>query len=468
MNGPLWKHTAVDLAAAVRSGEVSAVAVVESHLGRIAEVNPVVGAVTQSLADGARRAAEELDRRRAAGEQLGPLAGVPFTVKENIGVAGVPTTHGLARFKQMVAPVDAPPVARLRAAGAVPVGHANMPDLTLGGMHTHSELFGGTANPWHPGRTPGGSSGGDGAAVASGMVPLGLGNDAGGSVRIPAAFCGTAGLKPSYGRFAADHRMGPEDPGLASQLFPVDGPLARTVGDLRLAYEVLAGADPRDPRAVPAPLYGPDPGTPLGVAVVADPGGQGVHPDVRAAVTSAADALADAGYDVREVPDVPRLAESLEAYTGLVMTEFAQAWPMIRRILPERSRAYIELGMARSGPVALAEYLRLTGVRLGIQRDWAGFLRERPLVLGPVFTEPPVEPGLESSGPEGHERVTVAMRLCTATSLAGLPAVAVPGGVFGGLPQGVQLIGPMYREDLCLAAAEAVERRVGVLTPVGV
>jgi amidase len=122
--------------------------------------------------------------------------------------------------------------------------------------------------------------------------------------------------------------------------------------------------------------------------------------------------------------------------------------------------------MAKSGPVELAEYLRLTGVRLGIQRDWAGFLAEHPLVLGPVFTEPPVEPGLESSGPEGHERVTVGMRLCTATSFVGLPAVAVSGGVFGGLPQGVQLIGPMYREDLCLAAAEAVERRVGVLTPV--
>jgi amidase len=297
------------------------------------------------------------------------------------------------------------------------------------------------------------------------MAPLGLGNDSGGSVRIPAAFCGTAGLKPSYGRFPADHRIGPDDPTLASQLMPVDGPLARTVGDLRLAYEALAGTDPCDPRAVPVSPYGPVPGGPLTVAMVADPGGMGVHPDVRAALAAAADALQDAGYEVQEVPDVPRLAETLDAYGHMIMTEFALAWPMISRIVPASSRPYIEMAMEKTAPVELAEYLRLTGVRLGIQRDWAGFLRQYPLLLGPVFTEPPVEPGLESSGRAGHERVSRAMRLCTATSFAGLPAVAVSGGVFGGLPQGVQLIGSAYREDLCLAAAEAIEQRVGVLTP---
>ncbi|WP_425582649.1 amidase [Streptomyces thermolineatus] len=462
----LWKWTAAELAAAVACGEISAAEVVESHLARIAEVNPVVNAVTQTLADTARRDAEDLDRRRAAGERPGPLAGVPFTVKENIGIGGVPTTHGLAHFRGMRAGEDAPPVARLRAAGAIPVGHSNMPDLTVGGMHPRSELFGETRNPWHPGRTPGGSSGGDGAAVASGMAPLGLGNDSGGSIRIPAAFCGTAGLKPTYGRFPSDHRIGPDDPALASQFVPVDGPLARTVGDLRLAYEALAGTDPRDPRAVPVPLYGPEAGTRPRVAVVADPGGQGVHPGVRAAVAAAADALRDAGYEVEEIPDVPRMAETLAAYGHMVMTEFALAWPRIRTVLPESSRAYIEMSMERTPPVELPEYLRLTGVRLGLQRDWARLFQRYRLVLGPVFTEPPVEPGLESGSTDGHERVTRAMRLCTATSFVGLPAVAVPGGVLDGLPQGVQLIGPMYREDLCLAGAEAVERRIGVLTPV--
>lgn len=462
----LWRRTAGELGAAVGRGEVSAVEVVESHLARIAAVNPTVNAVTRSLAGSALAEASALDARRAAGERLGPLAGVPFTVKENLDIAGVPTTHGLARFRESRARVDAPPVARLRAAGAIPVGHSNMPDLSLGGVHPRSELFGETLNPWDAGRTPGGSSGGDGAAVASGMAPLGLGNDSGGSVRLPAAFCGVTGLKPSVGRFPADHRFGPDDPTLASQLIPVDGPLARTVGDLRLAYEALAGADPRDPRAVPVPLDGPAPGSPWRVAVVRDPGGQGVHPAVDAAVTAAADALADDGHVVEEIVDVPRLAEALDTYGGLIMTEFAQVWPHVSRVLPESSRAYIEMSMRRSAPVDLAGYLRLTGVWLGLRRSWAELMDRHELLLGPVFTEPPVEPGLECDGLAGHERFTRALRLCSAVSLVGLPAVAVPGAVVDGLPQGVQLVGPMFREDLCLAGAEVVQRRTGVLTPV--
>lgn len=178
-------------------------------------------------------------------------------MKESTAIEGVPTTFGTPRFRDLVAPADAPPVARLRAAGAIPIGHSNMPTLILAGMHTRSELFGDTVNPWDPTRTPGGTSGGDAVAVATGMAALGLGNDSGGSVRVPAQFCGVAGLKPTTGRFPADHRiLGTDDPGPASQMLVTDGPFARTVADLRLAYEVLAGADPRDPRAVPVPAYG--------------------------------------------------------------------------------------------------------------------------------------------------------------------------------------------------------------------
>ncbi|MGG8409374.1 amidase, partial [Streptomyces sp. 12297] len=252
MDEALWRLPAVAQAAAVRGGEVSAAELVDAHLLRIAEVNPRLNAVTQLLAERAREDAARTDRRRAAGEELGPLAGVPFTVKESTAVEGVPTTFGSPRFRDLVAPADALPVARLRAAGAVPVGHTNMPTLILAGMHTRSELFGDTVNPWDPGRTPGGTSGGDAVAVATGMAALGLGNDSGGSVRIPAQFCGVAALKPTAGRFPADQRvLGPDDPGPASQLLVTDGPLARRVADLRAAYEVLAGTDPRDPRAVP-------------------------------------------------------------------------------------------------------------------------------------------------------------------------------------------------------------------------
>ncbi|MFD8751307.1 amidase [Kitasatospora sp. NPDC059577] len=476
----MWSKPAAELAAAVRAGDVSALDVIDSHLDRIAEVNPRLNAVTQLLADRARDAARHTDRRRAAGEELGPLAGVPFTVKECTPIAGVPTTFGTPHLRGHVAAADAVPVARLRAAGAIPIGHSNMPTLILSGMHTVSELYGDTRNPWDPSRTPGGSSGGDGVAVAAGMAPLGLGNDSGGSVRIPAAFCGVAALKPTTGRFPADQRLiGPDDPGPASQVLVTDGPLARTVADLRLAYETLAGPDPRDPRAVPVPLYGgpvprhggppsaePHDG-PLRVAVVADPGGLGVHPTVRRAVETAADALRAAGYDVQDVPDVPRLDEALDVYHRLAVTEFASNWPAVRRLLGAGGERYIELTMRSTPPADAAGLIRLMGAWMNIRRSWTEFLHHHPLLLGPVFTEPPVEPGLESRDQEGRDRVATAMRLCSVTSFVGVPAVAVPTGLAAdGLPTGVQIVGRAFREDLCLAAAQAVEDRLGVLTPV--
>ncbi|KJS56398.1 amidase [Streptomyces rubellomurinus] len=479
----LWQRTAGALAAAVRTGEVSAVEVVDSHLDRIAEVNPQVNAVTQLLAERARAAAEDTDRRRAAGEPLGPLAGVPFTVKESTPIEGVPTTFGLRRFAGLTARADAVPVARLRAAGAVPIGHSNMPTLILSGMHTRSELYGDTRNPWDATRTPGGSSGGDGAAVACGLAPLGLGNDSGGSVRLPASFCGVAALNPSSGRFAADQRvLGPDDPGIASQLFVTDGPLARTVGDLRLAYEVLAGPDLRDPRALPVPLYGPPlagpglagstlagPGLagPVKVALVADPGGLGTHPTVRTALARAADALRDAGHEVCELPDVPRFEEALDLYHRIIVTEFAPTWPAVRELLGETGSRYIEFTMRSAPPADVAGLMKLTGARAGVRRAWGEFLDEYPLLLGPVFTEPPVEPGLESRDQAGRDRVAAGLRLCSVTTLVGLPAVAVPTGLDAdGLPVGVQLVGRPFREDQCLAAAQAVEDRLGTFTPV--
>lgn len=466
-NDDLWTMSAGEQAAAVREGRISAVELVDSHLDRVAEVNPHVNAVTQLTTEQARATAELTDRRRAAGEPLGPLAGVPFTVKETTALKGVPTTFGTPRFRDLVAAADAPPVARLRAAGAVPIGHSNMPTLVLAGMHTRSELFGDTVNPWDPDRTPGGTSGGDGVAVATGMAALGLGNDSGGSVRIPASFCGVAGLKPTAGRFPADHRVtGTDEPGPASQFLVTDGPLARRVADLRLAFEVLAGTDPCDPRALPVPAYGEPLHGSVRVAVVADPGGHGVHPTVASALKTAAEALRDAGYAVTEVPDVPRLDEALEVYERLVVTEFAPSWPVVRTLLGPGGDRYIAMAMDRTAPASADELVRLTGTWLSIRRSWAEFLDAHPLLLGPVFTEPPVVPGLESHDRAGRDRVGAAMRLCTATSLVGVPGVAVPTGLADGLPTGVQLVGRAFREDLCLEAAEAIESRLGVLAPV--
>ncbi|GAA2792865.1 amidase family protein [Saccharopolyspora taberi] len=455
---------ATEVASAVRSGRISAAEVVEAHLERIAAVNPAVNAVTALLAGSARSAAADLDRRRAAGEEPGPLAGVAFTVKENIDIAGVPTTHGVPRFRDNVADADAPPVARLRAAGAIPIGHTNMPDLTIGGS-TRSQLFGETVNPWGTIRDPGATSGGDGAAVAAGMAAIGLGNDSGGSVRGPALCCGVTALNPSYGRFPMEHRVGGRDPALASQLFPKDGPIARSVGDLRAAFEVLAGTDSRDPRAVPAPLDGPAPTGPVRVAVTADPGGLGVDPRVRAEIERAAGVLSDAGYAVEE-RDVPALPEALHCYGKLITTEFGLSWPRIRPLLTDDSARHMELSLRRQPPVSLPDYVRATADRHRITSDWLRFLAHYPLVLGPVSTEPP---GDVDGQPDEEQflRFALAARLCTVTSFVGVPAVAVPTGVSGGVPMGVQVIGRPFREDLCLTAAGAIEAALGTLTPVG-
>ena len=459
----MWKLTAHELASGVRDGAFTATDVVEAHLERIAGTNPEINAITRLLADRARTAAVETDRRRAAGEPLGPLAGVPFTVKENIDIGGVPTTHGVPRFRDAVAAADSPSVARLRAAGAIPIGHSNMPDLTIGG-YTNSQLYGETVNPWPGLRNPSGTSGGDGAAVAAGLAALGLGNDSGGSVRGPALFCGVAALNPGYGRFPVEHRVGGADPMLASQLFPKDGPIARSVRDLRLAFETLAGTDPRDPRAVPAPLDGPP--APKRVAVVADPGGLGVHPRVRAEVARAAGLLDAAGYEVVDGLDVPRLTDGLTGYGKMITSEFAPRWPRIRPLLTEESARHMELSIAAQPPVSLEEYLQVTADRHGLLRDWAAFLEEYPLVLGPVATEPPGDPEPDPDAGQ-NLRAMLAGRLCTVTSYVGVPAVAVPTGAEAGVPAGEQIIGRPYREDLCLAAAGAIEAAVGTFTPVG-
>ncbi len=258
MTEHLWDLTANDLARKIADSEVSSLEVIDDHLSRIEEVNGWLNAVTRVLADEARVAAKEADKTVAAGDELGPLHGVPCTIKENIDVAGTPTTQGLPVFANLIAPTDAPLVERLRKAGAIPIGRTNLPELGLR-VSTDNPLHGLTRNPWHPDRTAGGSSGGEGSAIASGMSPLGIGNDIGGSVRNPAFCCGITALKPTHGRLPAfsvfEHD---QNPALSSQIMLTDGPMARSVSDLQTAMKILNGRDPRDPRSVDVPLDGPD------------------------------------------------------------------------------------------------------------------------------------------------------------------------------------------------------------------
>jgi len=246
----LWGKGAVELAAMIRSRQVSSREVIQAHLDRIEAVNPHLNAIVRLLPD-ALAAADAADQAVADGAPLGPLHGVPFTVKENIDLAGTPTTQAIPALAEAVAPVDAPQVERLRAAGAIPIGRTNLPDFGLR-VHPDSALHGLTRNPWHPEHSAGGSSGGEAAALATGMSPLGLGNDLGGSLRNPAHCCGVASIKPSAGAVPSATVIPPEDWNISFQLMAVEGVMARRVADVRAGFTVIAGQHPRDPLSVPA------------------------------------------------------------------------------------------------------------------------------------------------------------------------------------------------------------------------
>ena len=458
----LWKKGAAELAALIQARKVSCREVVDAHLLRIAEANRSLNAVTVTLDDAALQAANAADRALKAGEHVGELCGVPFTVKEGIDVLGSATTHGLAPLENALAQRDSPVVAALRTAGAIPIARTNMPEFGMR-WHTTNGLHGATRNPWDPHRTPGGSSGGEAAAIASGMSPLGVGSDGAGSLRWPAQCCGIAALKPSQGRIP----VVPSGPfPFAFQLLATLGPMARCVADVRLAFRHMCGESSGDPWHVPSPLQWPSVNRPIHVAVVVDPGGKAFHPDIAHALNSAATMLSDAGYVIeqREAPSLQRAseiyvqimsrfgrtsAELQRAPVGLVSAEFDEFWAKFHQ--PWEDAA---------GEVAHDPMME----RFTIYQEWADLLNECSLLLAPIATEPAFRVG-EDLKAEWGERWMSALRMIVVPSLLGLPSVAVPAEFSGGMPQGVQIIGRRFREDLCLEAAEAIQSR-SLLAPV--
>jgi amidase len=465
MERELWRWDAVELAAAIRSRRISSREAVHSVLGRLDAVNPSLNAVTVILADQALAAADAADARVKRGDALGPLHGVPVTIKENMDQQGQATPNGVLAFKDVIAPSDSPPVANWKRAGAVIVGRTNTPAFSIR-WHTDNSLRGRTFNPWARDRTPGGSSGGAAAALASGIAPLAHGNDLGGSVRYPAYCCGVAGIRPTLGRVPSFNQTALDErpPGL--QLMSVQGPLARRVRDVRLGLEAMAAHDPRDPWWAPAPLDGPAPARPIRVALVVDPSHLGVHADVAAAVRAAGTALGEAGYAVEEV-DPPDVAGAMETWGALVGTEIRHTLlPLVLKHGDPDVIRSTELLLGLGQDPDLAGYLRLLARRSTQLRDWLLFLERFPLVVGPVSTEPPFTVGFDVESSSRMSEILLAQRLLVAVNLLGLPAVSVPTGLAGSLPLGVQVIGARYREDLCLDAAEVIEAQRGLPTPI--
>ncbi|MCP5027054.1 MAG: indole acetimide hydrolase [Actinomycetia bacterium] len=450
----LWQRGAGELAGMIRDGETTSAEVVEAHLERIDAVNGSLNAVVKVLADEARAGAASVDAAVAAGTDPGPLGGVPFTIKENIDVAGHPTTHGLRALAGAIAPVDAPVVERMKAAGAVPLARTNLPDMGLR-IHTDNALHGLTRNPWHPDHTAGGSSGGEGASLASGMSPIGLGNDLGGSLRNPASCCSIASIKPSLGRVPAADTYPATDGSITMQLLAVQGPMARRVADVRLGLEALAGWHVRDPHSVPVPLEGPEPGV-RRVALVAEPPGGDTDPRIADAVRVAGRALEAAGCEVEEV-EAPRYEEVVQCWRGIVVGDITVALPQLEPILSEDAVGFLRMAVEMEPEPTLDSMTMLWMQRQSLMRDWAVFYTEWDVVLTPTWTHLPFLHGADVQSPEAVEQTLLAARPVMPANVLGFPSAAVPVGVVDGLPVGALVNGPQWGEMKCLEVAEMIE-----------
>ncbi len=460
----LWQLDATDLAQLIRTGRASAREAVQSVLARLEAVNPAVNAVVRRLDDECLAAADAADAARARGQALGPLHGVPVTTKINVDQRGHPTDHGVVAYRDQIATEDSPVVANLRAAGAIIVGRTNAPAFSMR-IFSDNALHGATLNPLDPAVTPGGSSGGAGAAVAVGIGPIAHGNDIGGSVRIPAHCCGVVGLRTAFGRVPAFNPSAPGGRPISGQLMSTQGPHTRTVRDARLALAAMARGDRRDWKWADMPLAGPPPARPLRVALVPELPGGHTHPAQAAAVRQAGRHLAAAGYAVDEVlpPDVPQV---VALWHAIAATDMALGlWPLMQQVGDDDARAAMQAWLALHPPADLATYAAALQARDALQMRWLAWFEQWPLLVTPVLCHLP--PALRSdTTPDGQRAVLDSMRAALIAPLLGLPGLAVPVGRHGRLRTGVQIMATRWREDLCLDAGEVIEAAEGVVAPV--
>lgn len=464
MTTDLWRCGAIELAAMIARREVSSLEVIDAHLERIEAVNPVLNAIVRVLASEARAGAAAADATLAAGDAVGPLHGVPITVKENIDLAGTPTTSSLVAFAEAIVTVDAPAVARMRTAGAIPIGRTNLPDLGLR-VATESSLHGITRNPWNHELTAGGSSGGEASSLAAGMSPLGLGNDIGGSLRNPAHCCGIASIKPSTGVIPSASVLPPDNLSLMFQLMAVEGVMARRVADVRAGLIALAGPDVRDPLALPVSLADLDRGRVLRVAVVTDPPGGSTHPGVSAAIAAAADVLSNLGAEVVAVTP-PSYGRAIELWSALLMCDLREQLPALEMVMGPDALTFLGYAQQVTPAVSLTEFSAMLAERAGVEKEFHGFLSDHDVLLSPTWAHPPFAHGADIASLEGAQATFDTMRPVLAANLLGLPAAVVPVGMADGMPVGAQIIGRRFADLRCLSVAQLLEDAYGVLTPI--
>jgi len=456
--------SAVSMAEQIRRGELSPVDLVDAHLARIEQLNPKLNAFVQVDAEGARQQARLAETAVRNGEKLGPLHGVPFSIKSSMQVAGLRWEAGTKLREGIVAERDAPLVTRLRQAGAIILGVTNAPELLMA-WETDNLLYGRTNNPWDVTRTPGGSSGGEAAAIAAGMSVGGVGSDGGGSIRVPAHFSGICGLKPTPGRVPATGHF-PESVGPFA-LLGVVGPMARNVGDLKVLFEALQGPDDGDPSAAPVPLRWPenDELSRIRVGYFEDDGRTPVTPETRAAVRTAAEALRRAGFQVERFRP-----EGLEPARQMWWKLFGTAGgmmlgPMTRGREAELSPILKEFSSlvatkpAHTGQSLLDTWIERDVVRMQVFAQMQDF----PVLLCPVASIPAFKHGERSWQVEGKTvKYLDAWSYTEWFNLLGMPALSVPVGKSPeGLPIGVQIAARPWQEELVISVAAVLEEQVG-------
>lgn len=456
--------SATSMAERIRAKQLSPTELVEAHLARIEKLNPKLNAFIRVDAENVRRQARAAESVLSRGGKVGTLHGVPVSIKSSITVAGMPWEAGTKLRAGMIAARDAPLVVRLRNAGAIILGVTNTPELLMA-WETDNLLYGQTKNPWDLSRTPGGSSGGEAAAIASGISAGGVGSDGGGSIRVPAHFCGICGLKPTPGRIPATGHF-PESVGPFA-LLGVVGPMARTVADLKMLFEVLQGPDDGDPSAAPVPARWPgrEELKKIRIGYFEDDGRTPVTPETRAAVHTAAEVLRRAGFDVR-----PFRPNGLERARQLWWQFFGIAGGMLLGPMTAGHEAELSpilkefSGWVAAEPSHTGQSLLDTWIQRDLLRQQIfSEMRNCPVLVCPTASISAFRHRERSWKIDGKTVPYLdAWSYSEWFNLLGTPAAAVPVARSPeGLPIGVQIVARPWEEELVLAVAAAVEEECG-------
>jgi Asp-tRNA(Asn)/Glu-tRNA(Gln) amidotransferase A subunit family amidase len=460
-------YTIARLSAAIRSKKISPVEVVDAALERIADYEAQLNCFVHLDAEGARLQARAAEAAAQRGEVLGPMHGVPLTIKGNIDVAGWPCPAGSTLRKDYVPGKDAPLVARLKAAGAILLGNTNTPEFLMA-YESNNLLTGKTSNPWDLSRSAGGSSGGEAAAIASGCSAGGIGSDGGGSIRVPAHFSGICGLKPTPGRVPSTGHF-PPGAGLVSWLGVV-GPLARTIADVRALFEVIAGPDPGDALSAPVPVrMAPENQIKgLRVGLLESEALGKASPETQAAVQCAGKLLSAQGMFV-EPCKLSGLHQALELwwfFFGPVVAHLFR--PTVEGHEDEISpilREYLEFAAPQT-PVTLDQVIEASAERDLLRAEVLRQLQDVPVLLSPVSSKPAFRHGEGTYRSCADQCYRDTMRYSQWLNLVGFPGAAVPVDFSReGLPIGVQVIGRPHEEELVLAVAELIEQARGPWHP---